>query len=802
MRRSFFQRSIIILFCFLYSSGFSQDIQSFSATVIDSTTQQPLSGATIVLKDTSEKIYHEITNESGIFTFSSLKMGKYKLTIKHIGYKTYKDDLLWLDKTLAEKKLTIIIARSDETLESITVIKPKLYIKQTIDKITLNVDASPIAAGSSAYELLLSAPGVMEQNSNIQFRGKSVNVLINGRQSNLSGDDLKTFLSAIPAIGIEKIELIPNPSSKYDAQGGSVINVIVAKNKNYGTNGTITTGTGLNRYGTYNGAINMNYRNSAMNIYGGYNYEYKTRYFKNTSNRVISPGMDIIENEYDVRYQNNHTGKIGLDYDLNKKTSIGFLANGYLLTRDRKVLNTSVLDYKANLNDSFSTLTNIGYARIVTPSVNLYYKTNFNNGKELTFNANYFNYNKKWDDQFVTRSYKPDSTEYLPPSLLRDNSPADNTVKTFTADYEQPTKTGNWEAGLKAAISKTDNNVLWEYESGGNWKTDLGKTNHFIYNEKIYAAYINYRRQVKKITFQTGLRMEHTKAKGESITLDTIISRNYTSLFPNVGVQIIQSEKSQFGITYRKSIQRFGYEIVNPFIVYQSQYSYYQGNPNIKPIIMHSIEISHSWKYQLFTALGYTYMKDAINIVYRQDNESRLLINSFDNLSSAQIFTGTVTWSKMFLEGKLTTTNTAGAFYIKYQSSEKDVELDNAKLTGYFNTNNMLRLKKGYSAELSGYYYSPMVSGVYDQKSFYNVSAGFSKEILKRKGNLKLSITDIFNTQVRRYNVNYQNINSSMRQKAESRIVNMVFTYKFGNGKVKEPGKRKTGMEDEKERMK
>ncbi len=788
------------IFWFLSLHLSAQDAVSISGTVKDSTSLQPLRDATISFKNKGGKVLNELTNDKGIFIFAAIPAGVYAVTINFTGYTTYKEDSVKISH--ASKFFSFILSAADKTLRGVTVTSSKPYITQTIDKITINVEASPIAAGSNAYDVLLSSPGVIEQNNSIQFRGKPVNVLINGRQSNLSGEELKNFLGSMPANGIEKIEILPNPSVKYDAQGGSVINIKLAKNKNVGTNGTITAGLGGGRYGRYNSGLSLNHRNKKINLYGSYDYMHNAQYYANTSNRIVSPMQNITEDEYEVRYRNNHSARLGLDYDIDKRNSIGFLVTGFANYRDRALNNVSVLDYQSSAADSFSTVNTTGFARFASPSVNAYYKTAFDStGKELTLNANYFNYNKKWDDQFLTKFYDGGGAEYLTPFLLRDNSPANNIVKTFTADYVQPGKNGNWEAGLKTAFSMTDNDVLWEYQDAGSWKTDAGKSNRFIYKENIYAGYINYQRTIKKYSLQAGLRLEHTESTGESVTLNKINERNYTNLFPNIGVQYAQSQNSQFGITYRKSIQRFGFDVVNPFIVYQSQYSYYQGNPGIKPMIMHSVELSHSWKYQLFSSLSYTYVKDAINMVLRQDDLTKLLINSYDNLSSANFYNASLTWTKTFLKGKWTTTNSAGLFYYTYRSASADIQLQNSQASGYISGNNIFRFKKGFTVELSGFYTGPSAYGAFKQKSLYRLNAGVAKEIMKKKGNLKLNLNDIFNSYKIKYDAVYVNLNGSFVNKIESRFANLVFAYKFGNGKVKAARNRKTGIEDEKGRM-
>lgn len=778
----------------------AQNNVSFSGSIVDSSNSRPIPGATVTLQK-GDLHRHTITNEVGLFSLSELDSGFYKLNISGVGYRPFTRDSVLIKETSTHSN-NFLLNPEGKTLAEITVTPNQPYISQSADKITLNVAASPIAAGSNAWDVLQHAPGVVNENGNLKFRGSPVNVLIEGRPSHLSGEELKNMLSAMPANGIAKVEILPDPSSKYDAQGGSVINIKLAKNKNFGTNGTLTMGSGLGHWLLYNGGVSLNHRNKKMNVYGSYDYMHNKQYYDNFSDRIFDDGS-IYEKEYDVRTRYNHSGKAGLDYDLTDKTSIGFLATGFVNYRDREVDNQSWLYRSTSPADSSSRVFTNGSARFGSPSVNLYLKTMLDtSGKELAINANYFNYNKKWNDDFITRYYDEKDTEYGQPYLLRDFSPANNEVLSATADYVHPVKSGRWEAGLKTALTTTDNDLLWEYaDDGGDWKTDHGKTNRFIYKELIHAAYTSLYKKIKQYSFQMGLRAEYTYTTGRLVTLQQTHTNDYINLFPNLKLQYAPSSMHQWSLGYRKSIQRFDFGIVNPFIVYQSQYSYSQGNPDIRPMIMHSITLDHSWKYQLFSSLRYTKVKDAISLIYLQKPGSEAIISSFDNLSTGDIISATITWMGRFLNGKWISTNTVGGYYSKYRTEGEKLQLQNAQVTGYLNSYNSFQFKRGLSGEFTAMYRSPAASGAFKMKSYFTSSAGLAKDIWKKKASLKLNVKDIFNTESNRFDVNYQGIQTYYKNKTESRTANLSFTWKFGNSRVKASKKRETGMEDESSRM-
>ena len=793
---------LLLLLIFFQPSLNGQGLQ-VTGRITSLKTTQPLASATISFIPVAGKTINEITDRDGRFTIHLPVEGYYNFRVSFSGYRPYQRDSIYITRSLLSSlSFDADLALAETTLQNVEVKAARPFLTQTADKIIIDPAASPVAAGGNAYDLLLAAPGLMEQNSNLQFRGKPVNVLINGRNANLSGDDLKTFLGSMPANSIEKIEILPNPSAAYDAQGASVINIRLAKNKNFGTGGSVSAGIGAGRYLRGNGGLSLNYRNKKLNLYGGLDYVHNAQYYDNLSQRILPGELNIFEKEYETRYRNNQSGKIGLDYDINKNSTAGFLVTDYVNFRDRDLSNTSRLDYALATNNNSSTVSTTGFARLSSLSINTFYKTKIDTlGKELTVNVNYFNYDKNWNDDFVTRFYSAAGAENKTPYLLHDDSPTFNFVGSVTADYTQAGKIHQFEAGAKATYSRNDNNVRWQYNDAGAWQTDIGKTNHFIYSENIYAAYLNYKWQQKKYTIQTGVRAEHTETEGNLVTLGQVNKKNYSNLFPNILIRYEKSANTQYGISYRKSIQRFGYDIVNPFIIYQSQYAYYQGNPAIQPMILHNVELSHTWKNTLFTSISYTYIKDAINTIFRQNDSTKLIINTTENLSSAHIYNASLTWVKTWLKGKWTSTVTTGALYSQYKSAAASIQLQNAKLTGFMNINQALRFNKGFSAEIAGYYYSPVASGVYLQAHQWNLNLGLAKDIMQKKGNLKLNVRDPFNIQEVNFDVQYQQINTHYHYKTESRFINLVFTYKFGSSTIKAAKSRKTGIEDEKSRM-
>ncbi|MCC9135178.1 TonB-dependent receptor domain-containing protein [Pontibacter silvestris] len=794
----------IILLCLNTFISFAQfNSGLITGTVKDSLNHQVIPYATIILKKYTNASFLKaaVTDEKGSFRFEDLEKDVYFLKADFIGYKTVTVDSLQIKATGATT-MQLWLATDVKLLNSVTVVGYRPFIEHQADKLVLNVTESPIAAGGTMGEVLSRTPGVIEQNGTYQVRGKNVMVLLDGKNTNLSGSDLQDLLGGLPSSNVAKVEVIANPSAKYDAAGGAVINIITNQSRSYGTNGVFTLGAGMGMQARYNGSISLNHRTRKMNIYGSYDYQYSQPFTIIKSFRMLSREEQVREYSKELRILNNNSLKVGMDYNLNATSSIGILIKNIVNHRNRESDNTSIIYEEKNAPLSSSAVTTVGNSLIVSPSVSIFYKAKLDTaGMELRIGADYFSYNKEWHNLLTTRYFNIEGQEHLPASMLRDNSPADNTIKTFTIDLVRPMKNSLLEAGLKTTFTKTDNDILWEGRTAEtDWNVDSGKTNHFIYRENIIASFVSYSTSWQKLAVQVGLRAEQTFATGTSIMLEQKHSKSYLHLFPNLSAQYYLSDKQLYGLSYSKKIDRFKFDIVNPFVTYISQYAYAQGNPNVKPSISHNFEASHTFNNELFTALSYAYHQDVLTEVVLPKEESNAVFYSFKNFHSADEWSGTTTYAKAFFSGKWNTTNTVGFMYAVVHANA-EAQLTDPGAAVFFSSNNTLQLGHGLKGELSGSYMSPMSFGAFRFKAQYGGSFGLSKSILKSAGTLTLNVTDVFNTCTNSYKVESFGVNSNTENKAESRFVRLNFSYKFGNKNVKSSKSHKIGNEEEKFRM-
>lgn len=659
-------------------------------------------------------------------------------------------------------------------IQEVVINGKKSFIEQTANKINVNVSQSPIASTSNAYDILLQSPGVIEQNGNLNFRSKSVTVLVDGKLTNLNGEDLKAMLTSMSGNTIDKVEILPNPSSKYDALGGSVINIKLLKNRKSGFSASATVNNQIGKYASFLPGMTLNYKNKVVNIYSSYNYENSKQYYKNNSDQILSPASQLLQDEGGDVSKNNHNYRIGIDYDINKKNTIGFLFK--VMNNNNALSGNNNINLLNSGNSSLSALENDSKSKIFNPAANLYYKTVLDSlQRTMTVNLDYFEYKKNVNENFITKYF----TNNTPDVLLRDFANGNNKVYSAAVDFECPSNIGNFEFGLKSTNTKSDNDIIWENLLNDVWTNDSSKSNHFIYKENINAGYATYDKSLGdnwQITL--GIRGEHTHSNGRLIGGEQNI-RNYFNLFPNLNVQYLKNLNNVFNFSYRKSIQRFGFDVVNPFIRYQSEFAYFQGNPNIRPQINHGFDLTYTYRQTLTFGASETHSIDPLGPLFTKNGNTT--VSTYTNFKSSDFFYIYASWNKDLY--KMWTMNLVGGtgFYKYNTSTDGYVSTNKNDVWAYqLQGNNIFKFKNNWSAQLNMVYQSPLAMGIYKMKSYFNSNFGISKQLLDNKMTLKLAVSDIFNTMKIRYSVDYNNVILNQNRKRETRFVTIGLTYKLG----------------------
>ena len=743
-------------------------------------------------------------DENGKFLFEQIKEGQYLALVSMVGYqKAYSKTFVVNNNTIVIP--TIELKTDIKSLNEVTVVAKKPFIEQQIDRTVINVENSIVSAGATALEVLERAPGVTvdQQNEQLKLRGKAgVIVQIDGRQTFLSQQELMTLLRNTPSDNIEKIELITNPSSKYDAAGNSgIINIKMKRNKNYGTNGNINLGAAYSRYGRGNATATLNHRAGKISTFISGGTFYNKGFNNNTIYRKI-PFEDKVT-VFDQRTERTnesyyHNLRAGVDYYATDKTTFGVLVSGFYndWSNPYGQTNTRILNEDLSLQRTFRTnLFNGG--KMTNVSANVNFKHQFNDkGKELTFDADYVNYGGKKNSNLDTRYYNPSGQQDGNPEQVRNYMPSDINIGVAKIDYTQPLWKGKFETGVKTSYVASDNNMVFETKTD-EWALDPLRSNQFKYTENVNAAYINYSGSIsKKIKYQLGLRGEHTHSIGNSVTLNQKRDRNYINLFPSIFLSNQLDTNNVINLSYSRRIDRPNYQSLNPFEFYLDPYTFQKGNPNLKPQYTNSFQLVHVYKNFVNTTFAYSRIKDMIADELPQQiaSENKTFVTS-DNLDNQDNFSLTVSVPIPIRKWWNLQTNFTGV-YNHYKSFYLEEQLEIKQASWNMYANNQFTLKKGWSAEISGWYNSRAFYGLYAAKPMGMVNAGIQKSIWNKKGSIRLNVNDIFWTNRFNGRALYKDIDFAVRSEWPSRQFRITFTYSFGNQNVKGARQRNTGSDD------
>ncbi len=713
----------------------------------------------------------------------------------------------------------IQLAEAAKGLTGVTVTSKKPFIETKIDKTIVNVDASPTSAGATALEILEKSPGVVVDNDgNISLRGKQgVIVMMDGKPTYLSATDLSNLLKNMPASALDQIEIMTNPSARFDATGNSgVINIKTKKGKNAGFNGSVMVGATTSIYKPRDAvylipksqnSINFNWRKNKLNLFGNYNPNFfRGRNTMNFENKFLDDNKNITGyNVTETRFKfgnNNHTLKLGMDWFANKKNTFGVVVSGFTfsghptpttvaeLQDENHVLQTRLNSYTDN---------RIKFRNF---AANLNWKHTFDTtGKELTADFDYVVYSNV-SDMVLETDYYNSSLQLTGTSSLRGHLPANIDIYTFKSDYLHPFKGGRFEAGVKISFVKNDNLVNYERFINNKWEVDQIRSNHFIYDENINAAYVSYSKELKKWSFQAGLRMENTNAKGNQVVSNTSFTRNSTSLFPTAFIRRIINDKNSLTISYGRRITRPNYQDLNPFVYFLDTLSYRQGNIYLKPQYTHNVELTHAFKDKFITTINYNSTGDVISQIIKPEPNSKIRFLTMDNVARFRniglSITAPFTFAKWWNANLFT-----NVFNNRYQGTYDTIAIDLAFTSFVINITNNFTLGKGFTAELTGFYRHKAINNLSRFEPFYQMGFGLQKQVMKGKGTVRLNVRDPFAWQEFKGTNQYGQIDGKFHFRPDVRQVTGTFTWRFGKNcqQNQQPRRRSSSSQDEQNRV-
>lgn len=798
--------SIFQLGIFLAHSAslFSQNIKIIGK-VQDAGTAEPLEYATIALRseqDSSIKI-GAVTDVNGKFVVEHVKPGKYFVQIDFIGYykKTIEKVYPIQDGQVIDLKTIGLSAALEKSKDSVEITAERGFVIQHIDKKVFTADQSLVSQGGNATDLLTQLPSVaVDMDGVISLRGsENVNILINGKPSGLTGANL----SQIPASSIESIELITNPSAKYDPDGTSgIINIILKKSTKPGYNGSVSLGIGSNR--KYNGSASFNLQKGKFSLFSNYSYRYDTRYryFNGDRQTLGENPVRIIQQADAENLSQTHVLRLGSDYNLTKKDVIGVSFTGNLGTKTSWENRTySFYDGNALLTQIWQKHTNEDEPS-QTFDLNAYFKHTFR--PKSTLNIDLTHSNNKANNDFYSILNYYDPQNQLDTSLTPFNQqnivPSSIQTTTFMADFSHVMKEKyTLEAGYKTILRNWDNNqqsTLFNY-TNSEYENNVGLTNHFKYNEGIHSLYASLAGNWKKLAYKAGLRAEQTYRNGNLVTTGQTFSTPYFNVFPSAFLNYEINDKWKVNAAYSMRINRPSPKQLNPFDNVADPLSIRMGNPYLEPEYVHSMEIGFG-TYIKQTSLNSTFYYRQINNAFSRylvvDSSGAARVTSV-NLLGGYNWGWEFNWNGNILKWWSISLNTN---LFQNTLNADNLGTYNSSLINYsFRLINNIKLGKTWDIQLSGNYTSPRNTPQGKMFPTQSWDLAVRKKLLKNKLILAVNGSDLTNATFFGVRGQDYNFKQEFKFKRETRVFMLTATWNFGKSEFKprQPKKEETPID-------
>ncbi|MEM6395293.1 MAG: TonB-dependent receptor [Bacteroidota bacterium] len=752
----------------------------------------------------------ETSDQEGQFNMLGVAAGNYYLVASYLGA----PDLVKTGLDLAEGEDMAMgdlqFGAATVELETAVVTARRALVEIKPDRTVFNVEGTINSAGSNALELLRKAPGVRVDNQdNISVLGRAgVLLYVDGKRLPLTGEDLRAYLRNLPAEQIDKFDIITNPGARYEAEGNAgIIDIRLKKDRSLGTNGSISTSGRVGQRGQYGINGNANYRNKSMNVFGsaGYNenYGFSNLDFDNFQNGLVLPERNRVNWDW-----GGYNVRIGTDFFLNKKHTIGFLYSGGTgeVVNDgfsRTEISGGVAVDSVLIADSDTERDN----QQATYNVNY----RFDNGDGQTINVD-LDYGRFRNDAFNSQNnsfFTPDETTLLTSLTTLFDTPTDIDIYTAKFDFEDKLFGGQFGAGAKLSNVATENTFLVSDEIGNDVVQNNDRSNDFDYDERVYAGYVSYARQLnQKWSLSAGLRMEATDATGDLRAFDPDrqeppVEFDYISWFPSAGLTYQAGPQHAFNLNYGRRINRPDYNVLNPFRNQLSELSFERGNAFLLPEIVNNLELGYTLAYRYNFKLAYSRTTDQITrLIGPDEDDPRASFISWDNLSEQTVISFNVSapfqWSQ-----KISTFVNANVSRLDNQADYGDGAVVDVQATSFnFYQQTTFQLPGGFTGEISGWYAGPGVwGGVFRYESQYSLDLGLQKKFFDDRLNVRLNVTDLTYQSNWSGFSEFDGLRSVGAGLQDSRRVGLSLSYSFGSNEIRSSRRRKTGIEAESNRV-
>lgn len=774
------QKIILLLFSFwcLFLTAQPNNeavVGTIQGKVIDQNLQQPIPYATVAIHDGTNKIISGgISTDKGEFLISDIPKGNYTLKVQFIGYKTYSQPIAISRKSKDINVGTIALEEEAEALDDVTVVAERTTIEQKIDRKVINVGKDLTTTGGTAAEIMNNIPSVnIDQDGNIALRGnQNVRILIDGKPTNI---DATQLLKQIPSTSIKKIELITNPSAKYNPEGMSgIINIVLHKNSTIGFNGNINLGLNFDENARFNSSVDLNYRTGKVNLYGNYGNNIS----KQRQGGFIFRDDDNTKQVISILSNNkSHIFKAGFDYYINDKNTFSAYTNQNLFDGETDLV-TNILFLNNDQNNLRQPTLNI--EDNLGSTYNLDYKHDFKKeGHNIELEVDYNVFESNSDDNF---SASGGDGSFVPYNDLIDND-RKNTI--INLDYVNPlSEKANLELGAEARFRRTDS----DYQTTSLLFEDIA----FSYDRDIYSLYATYGQNFEKWSYQVGARVESYDVTAIRNN-EKVFEDDYLTVYPSAFISYKPQEKNSYQLSYSRRVDRPGLNQVSPIREWNTPRITGRGNPSLNPQFTNSLELNYTRKLEKGSITGgvfYRQINDEINQTLSVDplDDTRQILthDNFDDNSSYGVeingsYKFTSWWS----------VNTSFDFFsLNQKGVVNNIKRDVSSTAYNIRMNNSLKATKNLTFQVFGFYRGPRDEIQFNSKAFYFVNTGARYNFLEGKGTFSINFNDIFNTMKFRFDseVPYQ---QNGEFKGETQTVFLGLSYRFGSGKNRKASRKR-----------
>ena len=805
----------------------STGVGKVTAKVVDASNNQtiPFASAIVIDRKTKAVVKGAQTDVDGNLVMTGLPKGVFSFKVSYLGYQTMVRDSISISDTNKEIKFgTINMKPSKGTaLNEVTITAPKSTIQMGIDKKVFSVDQSLVSEGGSASDLLQNVPSVQTDiEGNVSLRGSSgVRVLIDGKQSSIAGGNVAQILQSIPASSIESVELITNPSAKYDAEGQSgIINIVLKKNKKLGLNGSVALTAG-NR-DNYNGNTNLSFQNSKINLYGNYSYRYGNRLGGGYNNITYLDGSELwvptgfVDQTTDSKsLDKGHNLKAGIDYYVTDKSVLSFSGGFNVRDNDRsELLNINRLYADRNpLELSNRNNTNVGTGG--SYDLNLDYSLKFTKPKEeLTFNLSFSEGDNDNNQLYNTNVYNRNGvpvTSFL--NIQNNDNYGYNKNYNIQTDYTLPIgQLGKIEAGYRSQIRFNENSQIATNSDvlTGEYIPNLALSNLFNSKDQVHAVYFNFQNQIKSFGYQVGLRAEDAKLDTRLGTYQTDGQMNYipgkvayTRLYPSIFLTEKLKGDQQVQLSYSRRVNRPRGWDTNPFLDVSDPFNYRQGNPNLQPEDVHAFELSYSkfWKAVTFTSSAYMRQtNDVIQRVRSEPNAEGITITTPQNLTKS-VNSGLELIGRVDVVKAWNFTGNVNLYQSNIQGVPEFGVLENSGFSWNANVTNNFVLPYSISLQIRAEYRAAEVMAQGTRNANFGMDAGAKYDFKDKRSSLSLNVRDVFNSRRWTMTTSTGTTDIDFSRRMQGTMANLTYSYRFGktlfNNTKKKPAQQETRSDEE-----